>query len=224
MPGQVRAWGLHPSLGSRRPAPAGELKARRMGCVRRCARFHIGRGQLHERREHRGGRRGGGKIGHVAQAVRFTLGGWRVIDRRKRDEAFAGGELDWLASRQRRRGIAARVRRRRGLRFRFGQQPLIVPRRIGLALAGSGVRATRQNRQLGAGAAPVFASDPGAGSSAFVVDEVEAEGGARIGLGNLRLRRRGCLGRGGGNLGRRIVFPLARLEDHHRDQDRRREP
>src|SRR5208337_5023266 len=85
-----------------------------MGCVRRCARFHIGRGQLHERREHRGGRRGGGKIGHVAQAVRFTLGSWRVIDRWKRDEAFAGGELDWLAGRQRRRGIAARVRRRRG--------------------------------------------------------------------------------------------------------------
>ena len=123
-----------------------------MGCVRRRARFHIGRGQLHERREHRDGRRGGDKIGHVAQAVRFTLGGWRVIDRRKRDEAFAGGELDWLAGRQRRRGIAARVRRRRRLRFRFGQQPLIVPRRIGLALAGSGVRATRQNRQLGAGA------------------------------------------------------------------------
>ena len=123
-----------------------------MGCVRRRARFHIGRGQLHERREHRGGRRGGDKIGHVAQAVRFTLGGWRVIDRRKRDEAFAGGELGWLAGRQRRRGIAARFRRRRGLRFRFGQQPLIVPRRIGLALAGSGVRATRQNRQLGAGA------------------------------------------------------------------------
>ena len=147
-----------------------------MGCVRRCARFHIGRGQLHERREHRGGRRGGDKIGHVAQAVRFTLGGWRVIDRRKRDEAFAGRELDWLAGRQRRRGIAARVRRRRGLRFRFGQQPLIVPRRIGLALAGSGVRATRQNRQLGAGAVPVFASDPGAGSSAFGVEEEEAEG------------------------------------------------
>ena len=82
-----------------------------MGCVWRCARFHIGRRQLRERREHRGGRRGGGKIGHVAQAVRFTLGGWRAIDRRKRAEAFAGGELDWLAGRQRRRGIAALVRR-----------------------------------------------------------------------------------------------------------------
>jgi hypothetical protein len=116
-----------------------------MGCVRRCARFHIGRGQLHDRREYRGW----GKIGHVGWAVLFTLGGWRVTDRRKHDEAFAGGELDWLASRQRRRGIAARVRRR--LRFRFGQQLLIVPRRTGLALAGNGVRATRQNRQLGAG-------------------------------------------------------------------------
>ena len=94
-----------------------------MGCVRRCARFHIGRGQLHERREHRGGRRGGGKIGHVAQAVRFTLGGWRVIDRRKRDEAFASGELDWLAGRQRRRGIVARVRRGAGSAFASASSP-----------------------------------------------------------------------------------------------------
>ena len=195
-----------------------------MGCVRRRARFHIGRGQLHERREHRGGRRGGDKIGHVAQAVRFTLGGWRVIDRRKRDEAFAGRELDWLAGRQRRRGIAARVRRRRRLRFRFGQQPLIVPRRIGLALAGSGVRATRQNRQLGAGAGAGLRVRSRRGIVGFRCGGRRGRRSARIGLGNLRLRRRGCLGRGGGNLGRRIVFPLAWLEDHHRDQDRRREP
>ncbi len=122
-----------------------------MGCVRRCARFHIGRGQFHDRREHRGG--GWGKIGHVAWTVLITLGGWQVTDRRKRDEAFAGRELDWLAGRQRRRGIAARFRRKRGREFRshFGQQSLIVPWRTGLALAGSGVRATRQNRQLGAG-------------------------------------------------------------------------
>ena len=82
-----------------------------MGWVRRCTRFHIRSGQLHDRREHRVGSRGGGKIGLVTRAVLFNFGGGRLSDRRQRDEAFAGCQHDWLVGRQRRGAEHCRSRR-----------------------------------------------------------------------------------------------------------------
>ena len=222
-----RRWALHGRLQYRR-----NCRRWRRDCFRRCTRFRICRGRLHDWREHRGG----GKIGHVVRTVLFTHRVGGGTDRRKHDEAIAGSEFDWLADRQRRWGITARVRRKCWLRFRFGQKLLILPRRSGMALAGSGVWATRRSRQVGAGEDAGLLTGLLARSRRGVVGLRGRRGRGRrrgrIGIGSSRRRRRGCLGPSrrrllgpsGTNLGWSIVFPLARLEDHHRAQDRHREP